>query len=279
MKPLVILWIALLPGAGWAQTTAAPAKTPSFDVVSIRENKNDVVNVRRESDATANGYHGRGISPFFLLITAFVPANGNAGLFNPDQIVGMPDWMRQSHYDIEAKVADEDAAAWKLPEVQRAMLQQMLADRFKLVTHREYREKPVYDLVVAKGGPKFKASETTDLNVIRQTHPAANMMPGGAVLAHGSKQGETMLFGTTMADLGVFLGAGSGRPIEDKTGLTGRYDLMLSLDLSPGPDGARPDPMSVIITALQEQLGLKLEPAKGSVETLVIDHVERPSEN
>lgn len=281
-RTFILLTLALLSSAAWAQTATMEAKTPAFDVVSIRENKD--ANVRREFGATANGYHARGIAPLILMITAFVPANGNAGLYNPDQIAGMPDWMWQSHYDIEAKdieakVADEDVAAWKQPEVQRAMLQQLLADRFKLVTHREYSERPVYNLIVAKGGPKFKAAETTDMVEIRKNHPTATALPGGAVLVHGSKQGETTLLGTTMADLGVLLGEGSGRPIEDKTGLTGKYDITLALDLSPGPDGARPDPTTVIITALQEQLGLKLEPAKESVEVLVIDHVERPSEN
>ncbi len=275
-RTLLLMTLAVGCGLGWAQTTVVQ-KAPVFDVVSIRQNKND--NVARDYGVTANGYHGRDIPPFLLVITAFVPANGNAGLYNPDQIEGKPDWLLRDNYDIEAKVADEDAEAWKQPEVQRVMLQQMLAERFKLVTHREYREKPVYDLVVAKGGPKFKPSETTDINVIRQTHPAARMLPGGVVAVRGSKQGETTLFGTTLTDLGIFLSSGAGRPIEDKTGLTGKYDITLELDMSPGPDGARPDPATVVITALQEQLGLKLEPAKASVETLVIDHVERPSEN
>jgi len=274
---IATLLSTLLPGVGLAQTAATTAKAPAFDVVSIRENKS--ANVRPDFGVTANGYHGRSIPPFLLMITAFVPASGNAGLYNPDQIEAMPDWMRNSHYDIEAKVADEDAAAWKQPEVQRAMLQQMLADRFKLATHRELQEKPVFDLVVVKGGPKFKASATTDVDEIRKSYPTATVLPGGMMQVHGPNPHQTTILNATMADLGTLFGKGLGRPIVDKTGLTGRYDISLDLDLSPGPDGTRPDPVGVVLTASQEQLGLKLEPAKEKVEVLVIDHVEQPSEN
>ena len=274
---LIILFLAVLPGVAWTQPSATPAKTPVFDVVSIHENKSD--NVIREYGPTASGYHGRGEAPFVLLITAYVPSDGNAGLYNPNQIEGMPDWMVHGQYDIEAKVAEEDLTAWKRPEVQRAMLEQMLADRFKLAVHREYIEKPVYDLEVAKGGPKFKPSETTDLATIRLKYPAAAALPGGIAVVLGPKPQERTLIGVTMADLGILLDKGMGRPIVDKTGLTGRYDISLELDMSPGVDGTRPDPVAVVIDALREQLGLKLEPAKEKVEELVIDHVERPSDN
>lgn len=275
MKSVVSsLCIALLTVSGFAQTAT---KTPSFDVVSIRLNKND--NAPRDYGVTANGYHMRGEAPLLLLMTAFVPSDGSATYFNAEQMAGMPDWMLQTTYDVEAKVAEPDIWAWKRPELQRAMLQQMLTDRFKLVAHREYQEKAVYDMVIAKSGPKFKASETTDIEVIRQTHQAATALPGGVVLVRGSKRGETMLFGATIADLAILFGKGMGRPIEDRTGLTGKYDITLSLDMSPGPEGTRPDPVAVVMTALQEQLGLKLEPAKENIEVLVIDHVERPTEN
>ncbi len=276
-RTLLVMCLVAGCGTGLAQTATNPVKTPAFDVVSIRQNKSD--NVVRDYGVTANGYHSRGVPLMLLMITAFVPADCKAGLYNPDQIVGMPDWMRNDDYDIEAKVADEDAAAWKQLEVQQAMLRQMLAERFKLVTHREFREEPVYDLVIGKEGPKFKASETPDINAIRQAHPTARVMPGGTVAAIGPKQGESSLFGTTMADFVTFFGKGTGRPIEDKTGLTGKYDITLKFDMSPGPDGVRPDPADVVVRALQKQLGLKLEPAKENVEVLVIDHVERPSEN
>jgi uncharacterized protein (TIGR03435 family) len=217
-------------------------------------------------------------------MTAFVPSDGKAGLFNPDQIVGVPDWMQQGHYDIDAKVAETDLSDWKnpakRPAMLRAMLQAMLADRFKLAMHRELREKPVFELVVGKGGPKFKASATTDPEEIRKSYPTATALPGGMMEVHGPKPHQTTIIGATIADLGILLSsAGAGRPIVDKTGLTGRYDITLDLDMSPGPDGTRPDPVAVVITALQEQLGLKLESAKENVEVLAIDHVERPSEN
>ena len=148
-----------------------------------------------------------------------------------------------------------------------------------MATHRELKEKPVFDLVIGKNGPKFKSSATTDMEEIRKSYPAAIALPGGMMQVHGPKPHQTTILGATMADLGTLFGKGLGQPIVDKTGLSGRYDISLDLDLSPGLDGTRPDPVAVMITALQEQLGLKLQPAKENIEVLVIDHVERPSQN
>ncbi len=119
----------------------------------------------------------------------------------------------------------------------------------------------------------------TDVEEVRKRYPTAIALPGGVILVHGTQPRQTTFIGATIADLGVIIGKGAGRPLQDKTGLMGRYDISLELDTSSEASSIRPGPMAVMITALQEQLGLKLEPAKENVEVLVIDHVERPSEN
>ena len=178
---------------------------------------------------------------------------------------------------------------WKDPALQpamlRAMLQSMLADRFRLAVHRETKVVPIYELTVGRSGPKFKPSEATVLADIRQKHPDAVMLNGGAIVANGPNPGQQRLFGVTLTGLSSFLSNMAGRPIHDKTGLTGKYDITYELEVPPpAREGAgmavSPDFFSSqIFGIVQDQLGLRLRAAKGSVESLVIDHVERPSEN
>jgi uncharacterized protein (TIGR03435 family) len=180
-------------------------------------------------------------------------------------------------------------AEWQKPASQKtmlpAMMQSLLEDRFKLAVHREIKDAPVYLLTVGKGGPKFKESDPT------VEHPDGVKLPWGGVLVQS--KGAPTLYGTSMASLATLLssfggGQGAGRQIQDKTGLTGRYDITLKPpDMGPPPPpspgdagGAAlaSDPTSMLFT-LVEGLGLKLESGKQPVETLVIDHMERPSEN
>ncbi len=258
-------------------------KPLAFDVVSVRENRN-AQSGPPVYGPTPNGYHMVHLPIALVLIAAYAPTNGGAaGFFNPNDIAGMPDWVLQTRYDVDARVADSDLAAWQNPALQsgmmQAMLQQMLAERFKIVVHRENKTKPIYELRVGKNGPKLTESVTTDLNVIREKHPNAGALPGGMVIVEGEGGPGMTVYGATMASLSALMFKMVGRSIEDKTGLTGRYDISLRLDFSTPPGGERPDTESVVIAALQEQLGLKLEAAKGTVETLVIDHIERPTEN
>jgi uncharacterized protein (TIGR03435 family) len=154
---------------------------------------------------------------------------------------------------------------------------------------------PVFDLVVAKGGPKFKPAETADPDELRLKHPGGGRMTGGGMAVMSAN--ATQLYGITMGTLAqTFIATAAGRPVVDKTGLAGSYDLrMPSLTLPPPPPGfsqadahANSQPMDApppsgdpesIFTVLPEALGLRLEPAKGEVDMLVIDHVERPTEN
>jgi uncharacterized protein (TIGR03435 family) len=161
----------------------------------------------------------------------------------------------------------------------------MLADRFKLAIHRENKVIPIYELTVGRKSPKFKPSEATALADIRQMHPDAVNPRSGTIVVTGPNPGQQTLFGVTMRDLGTFLSTQARRPIQDKTGLTGKYDITYQIELRPPPqegaDTAIPPDFysSQIFSIVQDQLGLKLNAAKGLVESLVIDHVERPSAN
>jgi len=154
------------------------------------------------------------------------------------------------------------------------MIQAMLADRFKLLAHHEIREQPVYELVIAKNGPK-----------LQEAKPAEGSDPGGTV---ESRAGQIAAKNVVVSQLVTRLTQTLGRTVVDKTeGLKGKYDFMLiwapdeaGSSPSSASSSAPPDPTGPsIFTAIQEQLGLKLEPAKGPVDCLVIDHLEQPSEN
>jgi len=168
------------------------------------------------------------------------------------QVAG-PDWLDSARFDIEARMPDG-----ALPEEAPAMLRALLAERFHLKTHRESTEMSYYALVVAKGGFKLKEFKPGD------PAPKLTFLPGGASMM---TNGEVQKFA------GALAGA-AGRPVIDKTGLTGTYFMFVSYSPSGGEIG--PD----LFTAIQEQLGLKLEPQKGPVEILKVDRVDKtPVEN
>jgi uncharacterized protein (TIGR03435 family) len=168
-------------------------------------------------------------------------------------------------YDITAK-AEGDGTPTR--DQFRQMLQALLADRFQLKVHREPREMPVYLLVVGKGGPKFKPS-----------------LPDADAQAHFSASGpnyQATMPRESMDDLAKnLLSHVAGRPVLNKTGLPGMWDIRLTykpesqIDRGPMPDMGEIS----IFTAVQDQLGLKLEPQNATIEILVVDHVEKPSEN
>ncbi len=215
---------------------------------------------------------------------AYVPTSGEAlGYLVEDRIVGMPDWLTQERYNIDARIAHSDAEAWREPvrrkEMLHAMMQTLLAERCNLVVHREMKDKPIYALVVGKNGPKLKASNPDEAETIRAKHPDAVAVPGGSGF-FVRRQGGIDIYDATTGTLTLLLSGPAGRPVVDKTGLTGKYDIHLDMG-QPGPPAAdgSADPGASIFSTVQEQLGLKLEPQKDQVETLVIDHIERPSAN
>lgn len=181
------------------------------------------------------------------------------------QLSGGPSWvyagpMDPDAYQFTAK-AEGDAIPTK-DQFQR-MLQALLADRFQLKVHRETKDLPAYALVIAKNGHKLKVA-TADPDV----HTLWN---SGRVVEHYS--GKKV----PMTELTFVLRTQTGRPVVDKTGLTGSYDfdLQWAHEDAPAGDAAAPS----IFTAVQEQLGLKLESTKAPFETVIVDHAEKPTEN
>ena len=158
---LALAFVLTTPVITLAQATATapppPAKAYRFDVISIRENKTPLVALGNTLPfgPTADGYRMTNSSlGNALLMTAYVPQVGGSAMFRLDQVKGIPDWLMNRRYDIDARIADQDRAEWQKPQSQKAMLQAMLqamsAERCKLVVHRELKDADVYSLVVAK---------------------------------------------------------------------------------------------------------------------------------
>jgi uncharacterized protein (TIGR03435 family) len=196
-----------------------------------------------------------------------------------DSIVGGPDWIDTNGYDVDAKVTPAaDAPPPKLNRAERRqMIQSLLADRFKLIVHNETKDAPIYELDLAKGGSKLPESTPSDTFA-----KGTNGLDGNPVsTGYPVMLGRGRLFGqaVTIASLIDYLKQELKRPVVDKAGLTGKYDLSLEWT----PDNTLVDsPLSggpSIFTAVQEQLGLKLTSTHGPVKTFVIDHVEKPSPN
>jgi bla regulator protein blaR1 len=273
------------------QTQTAPpvagtaSKVPAYEVASIKPDKSgtDLTMLR----TTPVGFNATNV-PLKMLIQHAYGVEDN-------QILGAPSWLGSARYDIEAKVSSSETDALHNlgPDQRRLMLQPLLADRFQLKVHTEVRELPVLALVVAKGGPKLHEAKPGDTypNGIKGFDGEA----GGPGLMHMGP-GQLTAQGLPMSSVAQLLSQQLGRTVHDKTGLTGKYDFTLQWTpeaggspMMKGPDagqqgpGGPPSPADnggpSIFTAIQEQLGLKLESQKGPVEVLIIDHVETPSEN
>lgn len=188
---------------------------------------------------------------------------------SPRQLVGAPDWIDKDRYDVLGKPDVEGQPNRKQTQ---ALIQKLLADRFSLKFHREQRELSVYEIVVGKTGAKLTAAEGDP-----KTDPLMFFYGPAKFNAKNA----------TMADFAGFLQAGVlDRPVSDQTGLTGRYDFGLlwrpEVPLGAGNNPPSPtdnDGLPDIYTAIQQQLGLRLEPTKRPTEVIAIDHLEKPSEN
>jgi bla regulator protein BlaR1 len=210
-------------------------------------------------------------------------------------ISGGPAWIDSDRYRIDAKAEEPE----NTEKMIGPMLQALLENRFQLKIHRDSREAPVYEMTVARGGPKLQpAAEGGCISYPAKTlvpRPTGQkLMPCGFFF--GKKKDAPGIFtvntrGMSLTAFADNLSLLMDRPVIDKTGLTGMFDLYAEFipdESTPGllgrkffaaPDGTPSEPGPSMIAALQQQLGLKLEPAKGPREFLIIDHVERPSEN
>lgn len=239
------LALLLVPGLAMAQGGIA------FDVASVKPSPVDADS--STSDIQPGRFRGTNRTVEWMMRIAY-------GV-QAAQISGGPSWLRSAGFDITAKTDSPEAASMKGMQAQIGpLLRQLLEDRFQLKVHRETRSAPVYSLVAGKGAPQLKASE------------------GGEVVMNTSREDGKLVIqtrGVSMAGFAGFLSKQLQRPVTDKTGLTGVYNLRLEW----APDSSLESTAGSVFSAVQEQLGLKLDSAKGSVEVVVVDSIAKPSAN
>ncbi|HEX8879062.1 MAG TPA: TIGR03435 family protein [Candidatus Acidoferrum sp.] len=284
---ILMVFGAVYTRASRARSRQSPDAAPSYEyeVASIKPNKSGTNMIRLMF--TPSGLGATNVTLGMLIRTAY-------GI-EENQISGGPSWLKSDHYDIDAKMDSPTAdALHKLAEDQRRlatqhMMQALLADRFKLVVHHDSKELAVYALVVAKNGPKLHEAKPGDAYPNGIKGPDGVARPGMMRMGRGQLTSQ----GLPLSELARLLTAQLDRTVVDKTGLTGNYDFTLQWTpdesqgaMFRGPDtGPQASASSAnssgpsLFTALQEQLGLKLESQKGPVEIYVIDHAEKPSEN
>ena len=246
------------------------APRQSFDVASVKPNKSAETGgfIQRMRGGTFNV----GNQTLVQLIRFAYELQGL-------QLVGAPDWMATERFDIVGKASAEiPPAAPGQPSPEALMLRSLLEDRFRLAMHRETRQMPIYALVVARAdgrlGPQIRRPANDYCAQRAKEAAKAPPPPMGSGPVCGLRGNDTELTGGAfpMAGFARFLAGEAGRPVIDRTGLTGEWDFELkwSPPNTPNPDPDRP----FIFTALQEQLGLRLDATTGPLEVLVIDRVE-----
>jgi uncharacterized protein (TIGR03435 family) len=270
---VVSLWLPGLDLMGQAAAvsvrSASDAKLAAFDVITVKPNKSGE---RSSIDFDGGSFSATNFSVKMLALFAYD--------LKDDQLFGVPKWADEMHFDMRAKVLDADPAVLQaLTNDQKRVIEQtILTERFGLTFHRETKVLPGYELVVDKGGPRFQASK------IEVGQKGANGLGAGSLHTnnHGGNADMTAT-AVAISSLVTVLARQLERIVVDKTGLTGRYDLNLTWSRDDGGTGAgagagdQAGPS--ILTAVQEQLGLRLRPAKLPVETFVVDRVALPSGN
>lgn len=274
----VLLAVAALSADAQQRIPAGPpANGPTFDAVSIKRNLSEVINSR------SVGERPGGV--FMLSGMAIAPVIRSAYPADTSDLIGAPDWVLNEIYDLTAR-ANRDVPRDEM----QAMLRAMLAERFKLAVHYEMRERPVYALVVARAdgrlGPQIKKSDL-DCDAIQAARRAGSKEPApvtsnGAPACGMSMRGtlglEVLLGARPLSALASSFGTAPGRVVVDRTGLQGNYDVSLNYMPQPSANPQPGEPPS-IFTAVEEQLGLKLQPDLAMLRVLVIDRIARPSEN
>ena len=243
-KAFTALLLALIVGP-----VCSAQSRPSFEVASIRESTGSELDGSWSPPGTGK-FTAHGLSLQWLIVLAYgIDAN---------QIVNKPTWLDTAHFNVAAKPSGNIALS---REELRPLLQSLLQERFHLAAHTETRQMPGYALMVAKEGPKLEPTK-------------GSKFPGYRVSVT-DKQLNGLNW--SMPYLATMLQHPAGRPVVDKTGISGSYDIKLDFasNVSTTDDG-----LPSIFTAIQKTLGLKLEPQNVPVEFLVIDHVDRtPTEN
>jgi uncharacterized protein (TIGR03435 family) len=271
-KSLSLLFIACLaiPAIAQQPTATQPPPLPVYDVVSIHPHSaldnNTSFNIRPGNFAATNATL-KGLISYAYGI-------------REDLISGLPGWADSARFDVTAKVSDFNPSAFKnfTREQYEAMLRPMLTDRFHVKAHTEIKTLAVFNLVLIKDGPKFKENPPPPNDPDHPTPPGQSNRGNITINNNGliATAIPLSMLAETLADQ-------LNHTVIDKTGLLGDYDLKLKWtpdeESHDAADNGAADRPPDLFTALQEQLGLKLDAAKGPVETLVVDHVEQPSPN
>lgn len=252
--------------AALAAVTVMSAQAPTtFEVVSVKANRSGAnqVTVSWQGSVTMINVPLRAIVQYAY------------GINTPSRIVGYPDWTNVERFDIQATLPEGVSGVEQI----RPMLQALLADRFKMAAKMEKRELQGYALVKSRAdgrlGPNLKPTTTACVGPRGEANPLAIQCA-----SPGATAGAVRIVGVPMGQLAALISLVVSRPVVDRTGLAGNYELELrfSGDAVPGalpPDSGAPS----IFTALQEQLGLKLDAEREIVDVLVIDKIDRPTEN
>jgi uncharacterized protein (TIGR03435 family) len=197
------------------------------------------------------------------------------------ELVGDPAWMTDERYDVDMTFDPADGPRAPIDAPYRVALRGLLAQRFKLALHREMREIPTYSLVLDRADRRLGKSLRPSSRVCGGTFQSNIPLAAGERPCGVFGGGGAVILGDaiSMQVLAKFLGSHPGvrRIVVDRTGLSGTFDLDLSMSLTATP--AADDQLPDVFTALKEQLGLALVPSNSPVEVTVVDHVERPSEN
>jgi uncharacterized protein (TIGR03435 family) len=259
---------AVVVSVGFAPSIEAQSsvnRAPQFEVASVRLSKNPEPG--GDVQVTPGRFRGKDLALQWLILVAYRLKSG--------KLVGdLPDWTISERYDIDAKTGDASGEDHVL-----LALQALLKDRFQLKEHREMREEPVYFLTIGKNGIKMPPGSCV---------PKKQDLPNECYSSTSEGLVQTMDWrGVPMsAPAGVAYRSLAGhltvnnRSVIDKTGLAGTFDVHLRWARDPDTPDAPADPGAPsIFDAVQEQLGLKLEPGRGPVEYMIVDHVERPSGN
>jgi uncharacterized protein (TIGR03435 family) len=250
LKPVILSGVLMAFAFGQPET--AP---PAFEVASIHPSR--AAGGQYTLQPSPGGFRASNVPLSYLIMQAYK--------INDYQLVGGPSWI-SDRYDVAAKPGGKTA------DQHRAMLQHLLEDRFKLKVHRETREQTEYALTIAKGGPKLKTADNADCPAERRPgDPPCGRLSWSRSQLEGRKASLQML---------VFvLSQAVARTVTDETGLQGSYDMALRWTPESALAQAGPDAPPSLFTAVQEQMGLRLQARKGATEVIVVDHVERPTEN
>ena len=290
--PVTFGFASTPPSSGDSPSQNAATIGPEFkyEPISIKVVRTDATPDYRGfvADLEPDGISIRQVTLLGLLESAYAEVDPSSSAFGlrDNQIVGTPNWATTYLYAIEGKIDPSVASELgKLSPTQQnlaraRMLQALLVDRFKLKAHPENREGPVYFLAVAKSGPKMKQATPGETYPKGPTGFPFPWHAGMTVMAP-SDPGSTkrIALGAPLSGLITTLSMWLHCPVIDKTGLTGKYNFQLQWTANENAETAPETNWPSLFSAIQQQLGLKLEPAKGPVPVLVIDHVEKPSGN